>query len=146
MDLARERLSDTAHTAMHQVLRLCRRFDPVVTALARSTGVLHLVQEAIADDLTHAGSAPSPIFNVSDVVNRTLWHLRTSHPNPARLVQLSKITKGMPQITFPQQIEKCSDCLVAKMRKVARGSDPVFEATHLGQGLAVPMIQKQGSF
>jgi hypothetical protein len=30
-----------------------------------------------------------------------------------------------------------SDCLVAKMRKTARGSDPAFEATHLGQGLAL---------
>jgi hypothetical protein len=54
MDLAHERLSDMAHTAMHQVLRLCRRFDPAVTALACSTGILHIIQETIADDLTHA--------------------------------------------------------------------------------------------
>jgi hypothetical protein len=122
---------------MHQVLCLCQRFDPAVTAPACSTGILHIVQETIADNLTHAGSAPSPMFHVSDAVNRKLWHLRTCHPNPARLVQLSKIMKGMPRITFPQQIEKFSDCLVAKMRKVARDSDPDFEATYLGQGLVL---------
>jgi hypothetical protein len=87
-DLAHERLSDHAHTAMHQVLRLCQRFDPTVDALSCSTGVLHLVHETVVDDITHAGCHPSKMFHVSDAVNRTLWHLRT----PARLVQISKIT------------------------------------------------------
>jgi hypothetical protein len=136
-DLAHERLPDHAHTAMHQVLRLCQRFDPAVDALSCSTGVLHLVHETVVDDITHAGCHPSKMCHVSDAVNCTLWHLRTCHPNPVRLVQLSKVTQGIPRITYHQQIEKCSDCLVTKMRKVARGSDPDFEATHLGQGLAL---------
>jgi hypothetical protein len=89
---------------MHQVLRLCQRFDHAVDALSCSTGVLRLVHETVMDDITHAGCHPSKIFHVSDAANRTLWHLRMCHPNPARLVQLSKITKGMPRITYPQQI------------------------------------------
>jgi hypothetical protein len=44
------------HTAMHQVLRLCRRFDLATTALTCSTGILHIVQETITDNLTPPGS------------------------------------------------------------------------------------------
>jgi hypothetical protein len=71
-DLTQVRLSDHAHTAMHQVLRLCQRFDPTVDALSCSTGVIHLVHETIVDDITHAGCHPSKSFHVSDAVNRTL--------------------------------------------------------------------------
>jgi hypothetical protein len=99
--------------------------------------VLHTINDAIADDIAHGGSTHFPILHVTDAVNRTLWHLPTCHPNPGRLIKLSKISKGMPKIRHPQQIEKCSDCLIAKMRKAARGSDPSFIATHLGQALAL---------
>jgi hypothetical protein len=54
-------------------------------------------------------------MHVSDVGNRTLWHMRTCHPNHARLVLLSKLVKGMPNINHPQDIEECSECLIAKM-------------------------------
>jgi hypothetical protein len=43
----------------------------------------------------------------------------------------------MPRITHPKQIEKCSDCLIAKTCKTARGSDPAFEAIVISQGLAL---------
>jgi hypothetical protein len=63
--------------------------------------------------------------------------MRTCHPNPERLVLLSKISRGMPRIKHPQDIEKCSDCLVGKMRKAARGHEPGVTATAVGQGLAM---------
>jgi hypothetical protein len=124
-------------TAVHQVLRLCQRSDIQVNFRCCSTAILQLVQVTISDEMTHGNTSPSPIFHVRDAVNRTIWHLRTCHPNPARLVQLSKISTGIPHITHPQQIEKCSYCLIAKMLKVARGYDPAFEATVIGQGLAL---------
>jgi hypothetical protein len=58
-------------------------------------------------------------------------------PKPERLVLLSKIYQGIPRIKHPQDIDKCSDCLVAKMRKAARGNGPGFVATAVGQGLAM---------
>jgi hypothetical protein len=133
--LAHEHLADNVHIAMHQVLHRYQRFDTPVTARDCGVGVLQLIQETITDDLIHADDAPSTMFHVNDAVNRTLWHLRTCHPNPARLVHLSNISKGMPRITYPQDLEKCFECLVAKMRKAARGYDPAFEATYIGQGL-----------
>jgi hypothetical protein len=99
--------------------------------------VLHTIHDPIANDMTHRDSTPFPVLHVTDAVNRTLWHLRTCHPNPDRLIKISKISKGMPKIRHPRQIEKCSDCLIAKIRKAARGSDPSFVATHLGQALAL---------
>jgi hypothetical protein len=101
------------------------------------SSVLHAIHDDIADDMTHGGTMPFPVLHVTEAVNRTLWHLRTCHPNPDRLIKLSKISKGMPKIRHPQQIEKCSDCLIAKMRMASRGSDPSFIATHLGQALAL---------
>jgi hypothetical protein len=53
--------------------------------------------------------------------------------------------KGMSLITNPQDINKYSDCLVAKMQKAARGCDPAFTAVAIGQGLALDvgfMFQK----
>jgi hypothetical protein len=71
--------------------------------------------------------------------------MRTCHHNPDRLVQFSKMSKGVPKIRYPQSIEKFSDCLIAKMRKAARGHDPGFIATAVGQGFAMDvgfMFQK----
>jgi hypothetical protein len=99
--------------------------------------VLHACHDAVADDMINGGSAPFPVLHVTDAVNRTLWHLRTCHPHPDRLILLSKMSKGMPNIRHPHQIKKCSECLVAKMRQDACGSDPSFVATHLGQALAL---------
>jgi hypothetical protein len=82
---------------------------------------------------------------ISDAVNRTLWHHHNFHTNHARLVKLSQFYRGMPTIKSHQCIEQCSDCLITKMRKAARGSDPVFVATHLVQGLTLDigfMFQK----
>jgi hypothetical protein len=76
-------------------------------------------------------------MQVSDVVNHTLWHMQTCHPNPARLILISKLSKGMPKITHPQ--------VIAKMSKTACGHDTVFEATTVGQGLTMDigfMFQK----
>jgi hypothetical protein len=122
---------------MHQVFHVCTRLAHHVSLSDCRSMVLHACHGAVADDMTHGGSAPFPVLHVTDAVNRTLWHLRTCHPHPDRLIQLSKMSKGIPNIRHPQQIEKCSKYLVAKMRKAARGSDPSFVATHLGQALAL---------
>jgi hypothetical protein len=79
----------------------------------------------------------APVLHVSDAVNRTLWHMRTFHPNTDRLVLFFNINKGVPKIKHPQSIEQCSDCLVAKMHKAARGHDHSFVSTSVGQGLAL---------
>jgi hypothetical protein len=49
---------------------------------------------------------------------------------------MSNISKGVPRLRHPQDIKKCSDCLVAKMRKAARGHVHGFVVTHFGQGIA----------
>jgi hypothetical protein len=136
-DLASVSLSADLTTAMHQVSHVCTRLAHHVSLSYCRSMVLHACHDAIADDMTHGGSAPFPVLHVTDAVNRTLWHLCTCHPHPDRLILLSKMSKGMPNIRHPQQIEKCSECLVAKMRQAARGSDPSFVATHLGQALAL---------
>jgi hypothetical protein len=61
----------------------------------------------------------------------------TCHLHPERLVLLSNIAKGVPKFKHPQDIEKCSDCLIAKLRKTARGKAPGFTAVSLDQGLAI---------
>jgi hypothetical protein len=144
--LASMPLSADLTAAMHQVFHVCTRMaHPMSLSDCRSM-VLHACHDAVTDDMTHGGSAPFPVLHVTDAVNRTLWHLRTCHPHPDRLILLSKMSKGMPNIRHPRQIEKCSECLVAKMRQAARGSDPCFVATHLGQALALDVgFMFQGS-
>jgi hypothetical protein len=78
-----------------------------------------------------------PVLHVSDAVSRTIWHIRTCHPNPAHLVLLSKISKGLPPLKHPQDIENCSDFIIAKLRKAVRGRDPGFVTISVRQGLAI---------
>jgi hypothetical protein len=66
--------------------------------------------------------------------------MQTCHPHPERLVLLSKIAKGVPKFKHPQDIEKCSDCLIAKLQKAARGKALGFTAVSLGQGLAIDVV------
>jgi hypothetical protein len=93
--------------------------------------------EKLSDDWLHGGLPVAPVLHLSDAVNRTLWHLHTCHPNPQHLVLFSKISKDVPRLKHPQDIEKCTDCLLAKMRKAASGHTRGFVATRLGQGLAL---------
>jgi hypothetical protein len=113
--LASAPLSGDLDQAMHQVYQVCTRLEHHVSMVDCRSSVLHAIHDDIANDMTHGGTMPFPVLHVTDAVNRTLWHLRTCHPNPDRLIKLSKISKGMPNIRQPQQIEKCSDCLIAKM-------------------------------
>jgi hypothetical protein len=103
--IADERLSDKIHTDVHQILRLCQRSDIKVDFQCCSTSVLQFVQETISDDMTHGNTSPSPILHVRDAVKRTLWHLRTCHPNPDRLVQLSKISTDMPRFQIKAVVQ-----------------------------------------
>jgi hypothetical protein len=123
--------------AVHQILRLVHLagIKPPPSANDCRLGMFQLIVDTISDDSTHGGLPAKPVLHVPDAVNRTLWHTRTCHPNPERLVLLSKMSKGMPTLTHPQDVEKCSDCLVAKLRKAARGHAPGFKATVVGQGL-----------
>jgi hypothetical protein len=124
--------------AVHQVLCLLHSGAspcPSTPAYCRLT-LFQVFSEKLLDNWTHVGSPNAPVMHVSDVVNHTLWHMRTCHPHPARMVHLSMTTRGMPKITHPQDIEQCLECLIAKMRKAARGHDNGFEATAVGHGLA----------
>jgi hypothetical protein len=53
------------------------------------------------------------------------------------LLLLSNIFKGATKFKHPQDIEKCSDCLIVKLRKAARGKAPGFKPLAIGQGLAI---------
>jgi hypothetical protein len=110
---------------------------PVPTPEDCRLGIIHLFNESLSYDWTHSGLHVAPVLHVSDAVNRKLWHMLTCHPNPKRLVLLSKIAKGVSKFKHPQDIEKCSECLIAKLWKAARGKAPGFTAVSLGQGLAI---------
>jgi hypothetical protein len=134
-----EPLDTDSSLAIHQVLRLISlaHHHPVPTPEDCRLGIIQLFHESLYDDWTHGGLPVAPVMHVSDVVSRTLWHMRTCHPNPERLVLLSKIAKGVPKFKHPQDIEKCSDCLIVKLRKAARGKAPGFTVVSLGQGLTI---------
>jgi hypothetical protein len=134
-----ESLSDDKDDAVHQVLRLLHSSSPetISTPADCRFALFQVFGKKLSDDWTHGGTTDAPMMHVSDVVNHTLWHMRKCHPNPARLVLLSKLARGMPKIKHPQDIEECSECLIAKMRKAARGHNIGFEATAVGQGLAM---------
>jgi hypothetical protein len=134
-----EPLDADSSLAIHQVLRLISlaHHHPVTTPEYCWLGIIHLFHESLSDDWTHGGLPVAPVLHVSDAVSRTLWHMRTCHPHPERLVLLSKIAKGVPKFKHPQDIEKCSDCLIAKLRKAAQVKAPGFTTVSLGQGLAI---------
>jgi hypothetical protein len=89
-----EVLSDNNDDAVHHILRLvhfrCRDLSP--SAVDCLNTVLMCFCEKLLDDSLRGGLPAAPVLHVSDVVNRTLWHLRTCHPNPDHLVLFSKIT------------------------------------------------------
>jgi hypothetical protein len=89
------------------------------------------------DEWTRGGIPAALVMHVSDAVNRTLWCMRMCHPNPAHLILMSKLSKGMPKINHPQDIKQCSECIIAKMRKTARGHSTGYASTAVGQGLTM---------
>jgi hypothetical protein len=95
-------------TVIHQVLRLISiaHHHPVPTPEDCWLGIIHLFHEYLSDDWTHGGVPVAPVIHFSDAGSRTLWHIRTCHPNPDRLVLLSKIANGVPKFKHPQYIEK----------------------------------------
>jgi hypothetical protein len=119
-----EPLDTDSSLAIHQVLRLISlaHHQPVPTPEDCWIGIIHLFHESLSDDWTHGTLPVAPVLHVSDAVSRTLWHMQTCHPHPERLVLLSKIAKGVPKFKHPQNIEKCYDCLISKLRKAARGN------------------------
>ena len=47
------------------------------------------------------------------------------------------MSKGIPHLKYPQAIEKCSSCIVAKMRKMARGGPENKDPTAPGQMMSM---------
>ena len=78
-----------------------------------------------------------PVCHLTDAVQRTLWHHCTVHPHIDRLMKLQKLSKGIPKLKYPQSIEKCRDCLVAKLRRCARGGPEDISPTVPGQILYI---------
>jgi hypothetical protein len=126
-------------TAVHQFLSLVSiaHHRPVPTPEDCRLGIIHLFHESLSDDWIHGDIPLAPVLHVSDVVSRTLWHMRTCHRNPEQLVLLSKKSKVVPKFKHQQDIEKCSDCLIAKLWKTMQSKAPGFTAVSLGQGLAI---------
>jgi hypothetical protein len=98
-----ELLVEDNDLAVHQILRLVHLagIEPQPSENDCRLGMFQLVVDTISDDSTHGGLPANSVLHVSDAVNRTLWHTRTCHPNPERLVLLSKMSKGMPTLTHP---------------------------------------------
>jgi hypothetical protein len=130
-------MSEENNDTVHQILYLFHSRDPQFSPRQADCGstLFTVFCETLSEYWNHASLPAAPVMHVSDSINRTLWHMRTFHPSPERLVLLFKISQGMPRIKHPQDIEKFLDLLVAKMRKAARGHDPGFVATSVGQGL-----------
>jgi hypothetical protein len=78
-----EPLDTDSSLAIHQVLRLISlaHHHPVPTPEDCRLGIIHLFHESLSDDWTHGRLLVAPILHVSDAVSRTLWHMRTCHPN-----------------------------------------------------------------
>jgi hypothetical protein len=134
-----ELLSVKSNAEVHQVLRLMHSNHGYVhpSPVVFRNEIFCMFLNTISDDWTYGGIPVAPVIHILDAIRRTLWHICTCHPNPEHLIILSKILKGMPKIKHPQSIEKCSDCLITKMRKASRGHAPGFTATTVGQGLAL---------
>jgi hypothetical protein len=111
-----EILSEHNDTAVHQVLHVLHSSNTSIhPSQLDSRNAVCLFFDTITYDWTHGSLPITPVLHVVDVVNRTLWHIHTCHPNTERLVILSKFSKRMPKPKRPQSIEKCYDCLIAKM-------------------------------
>ena len=79
----------------------------------------------------------TPICYLSEHMQRLLWHFHTGHPNSDRLIKLQKMSKGIPRLKYPQAIEKCSSCIMAKMHKMARGGPENQDPTAPGQMMSM---------
>lgn len=114
-----EPLSEDTDDAIYQVLRLIHFSPPHLKPSPADfrNALFHVFCEKLSVDWTLGGIPEAPVIHILDVFNRTLWHMPTCHPNPARLVLMSKLSKGMPKITHPQDIKQCSECLITKLRK-----------------------------
>jgi hypothetical protein len=66
--------------------------------------LFHIFCGKMSDDWTHGGIPEDPVMHVSDVFNRTLWHMHTYHPNKEQFFLMSKLSKNMPKITHPQDM------------------------------------------
>lgn len=68
---------------------------------------------------------------------RILWHQRLNHLHSRRVSVQHKYAVGIPKVSIAGELEKCSICLHAKLRKAARSQDTSRRATTCFQGLSV---------
>ena len=138
-----QRLSEDMDKAITQITTACNNMsipseclDP--TLIQHS---IYLLQSEIASyeyitSISGVKMKP-PVCHLTDAVQHTLWHHRTVHPHIDRLMKLQKLSKGIPKLNYPQSIEKCRDCLVAKLRRCARGGPEDISPTVPGQILYI---------
>jgi hypothetical protein len=136
-----ELLSEENDDAAQRVLRLMHSSSSNTKPSPKDchNALFHVFCEKLSDNWTHGGLPAAPVVHVLDVVNHTLWHMRMCHPNSARLIIMSKLSRYMTKSTLPQKIKQCVECIIAKMRKSARGHDTGFETTSAGHGLDLAM-------
>ena len=93
--------------AINQVTHACMQLSIPETSLKPTmvhNNILNMIGHTVALESMTAlpgHKFPAPIFHLSDAVQRTLWHLRTVHPNPDCLMNITKAVKGIPKIKYP---------------------------------------------
>ena len=105
----------------------------------RNTIFLLTIEKAAQEYMMTVPGVPfkTPICYLSEHTQRLLWHFHSGHPNSDRLIKLQKISKGIPRLKYPQAIEKCSSCIVAKMHKMAPGGPENQDPTAPGQMMSM---------
>jgi hypothetical protein len=111
------------------VLLYAQASRPAITAyIARPIHAIHVSPDDVADAVNHTPAT----------AERVLWHQRLGHVNPRKLADLHKSVRGIPKITMPSDVEKCTTCWVCKIRRSDRGSqDTRQDATVTGQGISM---------
>ena len=127
-------LSENFEDATKQVTHACMKYesaDNIQTPTIQKC-ILQLINDTAAkESMTEIPWIPikNPILHLTDAVKRTLWHMRLGHIHHERIAKTRKATKGIQEFSLPLDLEKCGECLKAKLRKIARGKSEEADPT-----------------